>query len=169
MMPPSHLPHPDLFHAMAALGWLELGSSVEARQELALVTDAHRAHPDTLEVWWKIFAEEKNWPDALTAAEKIAATAPERVSGWIDQSYALHELGRTREAATRLAAVVEQFPDHYVIPYNLACYECRLGQREESLRWLRLAVQAADAKTIRALAEGDADLEPLRAEIARLT
>ena len=162
------LPQPDAFHAQAAVGWLELGSAPDARRELAVVSLAHREHPDVLDVWWKIFADEDNWEAALAAAEKVVAQAPDRESGWIEQSYALHELGRTAEAHERLLPAVEKFRTAYVIPYNLACYQCCLGQKAEALRWLRRAVKVADAKTIRLMAMSDPDLAPLRDDISRL-
>ena len=162
------LPHPECFHVRAALGWLELGSVAESRHELSFVAAWHREHPDVLEIWWKIFAEEKDWPAALASAERLATVAPERDTGWVEQAFALHELRRTPEAYERLARVVEQFPKAYVIPYNLACYQCQMGQREEAWRWLKRAVKAADVPTIRAMAMQDPDLAPLRDELARL-
>ena len=162
------LPQPDRFHAQAAVGWLELGSVLEARRELDAISPAHREHPDVLEAWWPILAEEKNWNAALASAEKLVAQAPERQTGWVQQSYALHELKRTGEACDRLVQVVEKFSDVYVIPYNLACYQCQLGNKTEALEWLRRAVQASDARTIRAMGMNDSDLAPLRDEIAKL-
>jgi len=162
------LPQPDAFHAMAAAGWIELGSVVEARRELEAISPAHREHPDVLEAWWPICAEEKNWDAALQTAEKLIATAPKRESGWIQQSFALHELKRTSEAYERLVKVVEKFKDAYVIPYNLACYQCQLGNSIAAVNWLKQAVKASDAKTIRAMAEKDPDLASVRKEIARL-
>src|SRR5215207_6698935 len=128
-MSDAELPQPDRFHAQAAVGWLELGSVMEARRELDAISPAHREHPDVLEAWWPILAQEKNWEAALASAEKLVAQAPERQSGWVQQSYALHELKRTREACGRLVQVVEKFRDVYVIPYNLACYQCQLGNK----------------------------------------
>lgn len=167
-MSDSALSHRDAFQVQAAVGWLELGSAVEARLELAEIAPLLQEHPDVLEVWWRIFAEEQHWTEALVAAEKVSTLAPDRESGWIEQSYALHELGRTGEAYERLVAVVEKFPQAFVIPYNLACYQCRLGDKVRALHWLRSAVQASDAKTIRAMALDDSDLAPLRHEIVRL-
>jgi predicted Zn-dependent protease len=162
------LPQPDRFHAQAAVGWLELGSVVEARRELDAISIEHREHPDVLEAWWPILAEEKNWSAALATAEKLVAQVPERQSGWVQQSYALHELKRTREACERLVQVVEKFRDAYVIPYNLACYHCQLGNKTEALAWLQRAVKASDARTIRTMAMKDSDLAPLRDELAKL-
>ena len=167
-MPEESLPHPDSFHVQSALGWLELGNVAESRHELEIVSGEHREHPDVLEMWWKILAEEKDWPAALASSEKLIALAPERDSGWIEAAFALHELKRTPEAYERLAGVVERFPRAFVIPYNLACYQCQMGHRDEAWRWLQRAVKAADAPTIRAMAMHDPDLAPLHDDLARL-
>ncbi len=150
------------------MGWLELGNVAEARHELETISNQHGHHPDVLEMWWKIHAEEKDWPAALVCAEQVIAGVPERESGWIESAFALHELKRTPEAYERLARVVDRFPRAYLIPYNLACYQCQLGDRTEALRWLQRAVQAADVGTIRALALQDPDLAALRDDLDRL-
>jgi predicted Zn-dependent protease len=162
------LPHPSGFHLKAAVGWLELGSPEEARRELEAIDPEHGEHPDVLEVWWPILVEEKDWTAALAAAEKLVARAPEREVGWVQQSFALHELQRTSEAYERLVQVADRFVEAYVIPYNLACYQCRMGNRGAAMKWLKRAVKIADAKTIRAMAQNDPDLAPLRSELARL-
>ena len=162
------LPHPDNFHIQAALGWMDLGNLVEARRELEQIAPAQRRHPDTMEVTWKLCGEEGDWNAALRVAEELVTVAPGRLSGWIDQSYALHELRRTDEAYARLRTALERFPDEFVIPYNLACYRCQLGQTDEALRWLSCAVAVADQKTIRAMAADDPDLEAMREQVKQL-
>jgi len=159
---------PEAFHLQAAAGWLALGNAQEARVELEQLSAAHREHPDVLESWWKVFSEEKNWPAAFECGAKVSVIAPNRPTGWIAQAFALHELKRTREAYDLLHSVVGRFREHFVIPYNLACYQCQLGNNEEALKWLQHAIEAADAKTIREMALNDTDLSPLRNEIARL-
>jgi len=150
------------------VGWLGLGNATEARRELESISPAHREHPEVLEVWWAILAEQEKWIDALASAEKLITQAPDQQSGWIQQSYALHELKRTREAYERLVPAVEKFSDAYVIPYNLACYQCQLGNEADALNWLRRAVKASDAQTIHAMGMKDPDLSPLRDEIAKM-
>jgi tetratricopeptide (TPR) repeat protein len=121
-----------------------------------------------LEALWPILVEERDWNAALASAEKLVSVAPHREIGWVQQSFALHELKRTAEAYERLVKVVEKFPGAYVIPYNLACYQCQLGNNEAALKWLRQAAKASDAKTIRAMGLKDPDLMPLRDDLARL-
>lgn len=120
---------PEAFHLQAATGWLALGNVKEARAELEQLSTAHREHPDVLESWWKIFCEEKNWPDAFECGAKLSVVMPSRAMGWIAQSFALHELKRTREAYELLHSVVGKFREQFVIPYNLACYQCQWGTR----------------------------------------
>ncbi len=56
--------------------------------------------------------------------------APDEPPGWIHRSFGLHELGRTSEAEQLLLPAATKFPNEPIIPYNLACYACRLGNIE---------------------------------------
>lgn len=159
---------PDLHYVNAACGWLELGNPAEARQELKAVTPANLHHPAVLEVWWDILAVEKEWESALSMARQIIIQAPSLPSGWINQSFTLHELRRTREALECLLPVVESFPTVGTIPYNLACYACQLNEKDESLRWLKKAVSIDGRDQIKAMALHDPDLQPLRPLIAKI-
>ena len=51
----------DQRHLLAAQGWLELGSHLEADSELDNIESKYRVHPDVLEVRWGIYASQKNW------------------------------------------------------------------------------------------------------------
>jgi hypothetical protein len=46
----------DHHHLQAAQGWLELGNHTEANEELERITPLNRAHPDVLQVRWRIYA-----------------------------------------------------------------------------------------------------------------
>ena len=106
----------------AAEGWLELGNAAEARGELAEVSRDQREHPDVLEMSWSLSAREADWKACVQTAERLVQQAPERPGGWIHRSFALHELEQTEAAFDLLIPVREIFSDHWVIPYNLACY-----------------------------------------------
>ena len=45
--------------------------------------------------------------------------------------------------------------------YNLACYECQLGNMKESKAWLKKTIELADKKEVKLMALNDKDLEPL--------
>ncbi len=159
---------PDSHHLNAAIGWLGLGDAVEAASELGKIPHNRAAHPDVLEVCWQVFAHQKLWDVALTTAETLVRIAPDRSSGWIDQSFTLHELKRTREAMDRLLEVETQFATIGVISYNLACYACQLGELEDARRWLKQAVKLQGKEVTRQMAMDDVDLKPLRNELEKL-
>jgi len=160
--------YPDRHHLSAALGWLELGNAREARAELNRIAPRQLAHPDVLEMRWKICAAEKRWDEALIVARAVIDLAPERPSGWIHQSYSLHELKRTREAWTELLRVAGKFTDVSMIPYNLACYACQLGNLTQAQRWLAAAISIAGKEEIKSAALADADLRPIWPEVEKL-
>lgn len=164
----SSLGYPDQHFVNAALGWLDLHATAEARAELQRITTVNACHPEVLEVWWRIHAAERHWDEALRIAEMELQTAPDRMSGWVDRSYSLHELRRTQEAREALLPAVKKFPEASLIPYNLACYACQLGDPAEARQWLRKAIARGEKDEIKRLALNDPDLAVLREEIALL-
>ncbi len=159
---------PDTHYVSFAQGWLELGDTAAARADLARVSAAAREHPDVLAVRWSILAEENRWAEALGVATELIKVAPETPTGWINQSFALHELKGTAEARSQLLAVVKKFPRVSTIPYNLACYACQLGDLHESIAWLAKASALAGKSAIKQMALADRDLEPLWPAILKL-
>ncbi|MBI5801386.1 MAG: tetratricopeptide repeat protein [Verrucomicrobia bacterium] len=164
----STLGYPDKHFVNAALGWLDLHTAAEARAELLQISSANAAHPEALEVWWRVHAAELHWDEALRVAELELIAAPDRMSGWVDRSYSLHELRRTQEAREALLPAMKKFPEASLIPYNLACYACQLGNPAEAHQWLRKAIARGEKDEIKELALNDPDLATLREEIRKL-
>ncbi len=158
----SKLDFPDRHFAAAAEGWFELGNLSEAARELDCVTPANSGHPTVLELRWRLEAQQERWEQALAIAQALIAAAPDQVEGWIHQSYTLHELRRTDEAWKFLLEVAGRFPTESIIPYNLACYACQLGDLAVARDWLQRAVSLRSKDEIRSLALRDPDLAPLR-------
>ena len=154
------LPLPDLHHLRAASGWLELGDHLEANEELEWIRPQLRVHPDVLEIRWQIYDKEKKWEACVDIAAAIIKLAPERPFGWIHRSFALHELKRTEEAFDNLLPVAKQFPDAFIIPYNLACYCSQLQRLDEAQAWFNKAM-AIDEQTVKRMGIDDPDLLPL--------
>lgn len=152
---------PDSLHLQAALGWLDLGIHAEADAELNKMTEAMRAHPGVLQVRWRIRAAAQKWEAAMDIAAMLIYAAPDLPFGWVQRSHCLHKLKRTEEARDELVGVADQFPDNIDIPYNLACYECQLGNLGRAKQWLEKAFQLGDAKKLKLAALDDPDLEPL--------
>ena len=159
------LEYPELFSLQSAQGWLELGNFGEAARELDKLGPELQHHPDVLEVRWEICARQKQWQEGAEVGRALIRVAPERPTGWIDLSYALHELKQTQEAWDNLFAVAGRFPKVPTISYNLACYACQLGKTWEAEQWLKRAIDIGDAKEMKEMAMEDPDLRPLREKI----
>jgi predicted Zn-dependent protease len=158
---------PDTFHLSAAQGWLGLGDPVSASDELEKITPQLRAHPDVLLVRCEIYHAARKWDALLDAAEILVRVLPNSTAGWVNRSYALHELKRTQEAFDQLLPATGKFPKNWLIPYNLACYCARMRKLKESRAFLRTASALGDAKKIKFMALEDKDLEALWQEIGR--
>lgn len=154
----------DERHLAAAEGWLELGLPLEANTELEQLTPPLQGHPDVLELRWHISASEKKWEACLAIATAIITVAPTRSDGWIDRSFALHELHRTQAAFNELRPVVDRFPTVWTIPYNLACYASQLHQFDAAQKWLNQALAVAP-QLVQQAARDDDDLKPLWASL----
>lgn len=146
-----------------------LGNVDEARADLAKVSAPGRAVPASLRVEWELLAREKDWAHAAEAAAALIRVSPEAAEGWIHRSFALHEIRRTQEARDLLLPAVKWFPREPTILYNLACYECQLGNLDAARDWLKRAIQrhknAASRQEHLEMAADDPDLQPLAAEI----
>lgn len=154
----------------AAEGWLELGSPTEAVAELALIAPEHQRHPDVLEVRWALHARERQWDAALAVARQLVAGAPNRASDWLNRAYALRRAagGGLPQAWEALKPAVKKFPKEPVIPFNLACYACQMGQLDEARAWFKRALKVGGREQIKRMALADADFKPLWPEIAEL-
>jgi len=163
---------PDSQHLEAAQGWLDLGNHIEASAELEKIAPENRAHPDVLQVRWRIFAKAGKWDVCLDIATTLTKLTPDRRFGWLHLASSLRKLDRTTEAKDVLVSVIDKFEANSTIPYYIACYCARLGQTNEAKGWLTLAL--AHAKTdeerdrIKLRAQGDPDLEPIRDSLKEL-
>ena len=92
----------------------------------------------------------------------------------------VHDLGlnsystsRTRNgglsvARTILSDATKKIPIVPVIPYNLACYACQLGNLKEARQSLEKAFALGDSKQLKLMALDDPNLEPLWKEIGKM-
>jgi len=161
---------PDTFCFSAAAGWLELGNVAEAEAELSQLSPQAALDPDVLELKWLVCAEQAKWQEGLKAAQKLMEVAPNRPTGWLHSAYALRRLpdGSLQEAWEALLPAHRKFPRESLIPYNLSCYACQMGDMEEARKWLRKAVDCDGIEAIRKIALADKDLEPLWDEIRKM-
>ena len=115
---------------------------------------------DVLEMRVLILMKACRWREAMDACEKLCAVAPESAPGFIHMAYCLHEQGRTRQAKEVLLegpASLNRDPTYH---YNMACYECVLGNIETARVYLKTSF-SLDNK-LRDFAREDPDLRPLQ-------
>ena len=171
MKPPAPILPPDSHYLSAAYGWLDLGNPGEARAELDGIRPEFQNHGAVLGLRWAICAELQDWPGALLAARCLAEVAPELAGTWLNLAYALRRVPEGGLAAAQevLRPAFERFPAEAIIPYNLACYACQLGEGRHAMVWLRRAMDVGEKMHIRAMALADEDLKPLWPSIRRFS
>jgi Flp pilus assembly protein TadD len=161
---------PDSHFVSAALGWLGLSNWQEAAAELKNVRPDLASHPEVLAVRYEMLAKAGQWALAADAASTWTNEAPEERGAWIAQAYAVRRKpgGGIALAKGILTAAQQRFPREPIIAYNLACYECQLGNLPQARDWLRQAFKWGNARHLKQMGAQDSDLEPLHSEIAHL-
>lgn len=161
---------PAIHHLNAAEGWLGLGSAAEAIAELAQIEPSLQRHPEVLEMKWQILASEGQWSVCAEVGAELVTDNPDRAFGWIHRAYALRRTpgGGLKSAYDSLVPAADKFPEIWLIPYNLACYECQLGNLTAAKTWLVKATARGELQSIKRMAQIDPDLVPLKAWISSL-
>ncbi|HEY3855590.1 MAG TPA: tetratricopeptide repeat protein [Verrucomicrobiae bacterium] len=158
---------PDSHYVSAAVGWLGLGNWQEANDELNLVAPEFRTHPAVQQVRWQICAKAERWEMAAEIAKDLRRSEPGEPQHWLNLAYATRrtEGGGLDSAREILAKAHKLFPKEPIIAYNLACYECQLGQSKKAWKRYQKALELGDSKALKRMALEDNDLEPLWPEI----
>ena len=146
---------------LAAQGYFELEMNREALAELEKLPLPDQLRPDVLEMRVLILMKQERWREALGASETLCAVMPEAPVGFIHAAYCLHELGKTRQAKELLLEGPASLVNDPTYHYNLACYECALGNLETARAYLDASL-SMDGK-LREFAKTDPDLKPLQA------
>lgn len=147
---------------LAAQGYSELGMLDEALEELDGLPPKVRKHPAALELRLLVQMQARDWKAALKVSQELCHIAPDRSAGYIHSAFCLHELGDTEKAREVLLNGPEVLHSEPTYHYNLACYECRLGNLD--LARLHLEKSFALDKKFRDFAKSDPDLDKLRGE-----
>lgn len=151
--------------ANAAQGWLDLGLANEAECELNRIPSDLRKSPPLMDLHWRVYAAKEAWSQAEQLAASEIAIDGSRVSPWLRLAYSIRRARPkptgTEAASETLKEVAQRFPNEPVVAYNLACYACQLGKRDEAIEWLKRAIQRGDRTTILTMAAADDDLQPM--------
>ena len=145
---------------LAAQGYSELDMHEDAIGELdALPADAQQ-EPPAIEIRLIVLMHAHRWEEAIVTGRALSEAAPDRNAGYIHTAFCLHETARTAEARELLLAGPESLHTEPTYHYNLACYECRLGNPD--LARLHLEKCFALDKKFREYSKTDPDLAALR-------
>ena len=158
--PKSYSLNPSQRTITAAQGYSELDMLQEAIEELNSLPPEDLIRADVIEMRVLIFMKGRLWKEALIESEKLCAIAPEVAIGFIHAAFCLHELGCTREARELLLEGPASLVKDPTYHYNLACYECVLGNLAIARAYLDTSL-TLDAKLIDH-AKTDPDLKPLQ-------
>jgi tetratricopeptide (TPR) repeat protein len=163
----------DQQYIRAAEGWIELGDHLSAFEELEKLGPRQRAHPYVFKLRWHIFNHAGKHEMAFTIAEGLTRLLPDDPEGFVWRSYSARRMpgGGVENALALLLDVIDDFPDEPLLPFNLACYHCQLGQQVEARSWLQIAFEVAErngvAKIWKLKALKERDLESLWGEMPK--
>ncbi|MEQ1858419.1 MAG: hypothetical protein ABMA13_00625 [Chthoniobacteraceae bacterium] len=145
---------------LAAQGYCELSMFSEALVELDSLPAKAQQHPAAIELRLLVLMQARRWRQALSAGRELTQIAPDRSSGFIHAAFCLHELGKTEEARALLVSGPTTLHAEPVFHYNLACYECVLGNLNAAREHLARSVKLD--KKFRDYSRTDPDLKALR-------
>ena len=147
---------------LAAQGYSELSMFDDALAELDTLTPEIAQEAGAIELRTVILMQAKRWKPALAASRDLCHTDPEKTVGFIHAAFCLHELGRTAEARDILIDGPQSLHAEPTFHYNLACYECRLGNLDLARLHLEKSIELD--KKMRDFAKTDPDLAVLYEE-----
>jgi Flp pilus assembly protein TadD len=159
---------PDSHHLSAAIGWLELGDVVEAGAELEKIAPPFQSHPAVLVVRYDFHAAAGKWNEAVEIAGALTRLEPDEPGVWISLAYATRRKsgGGIAPARAILIQARRTFSKEPIIAYNLACYDCQLGDLNAARLWLEKACLLGNVLKIKHMARQDPDLEPLWSDLS---
>jgi tetratricopeptide (TPR) repeat protein len=157
---------PDSQYLRAAHGYLELEMYSEAVAELNNIDPVCLAAPEVLSVRLSVYAGLQDWGMMQSVAKRLSSQDPKNAQWVISAAYATRRAESITAAKSILTKALELHPEEPAIHYNLACYECQLGNLSDAKKHLMQATKAS--VKLRAMVLDDPDLEPLWTETARL-
>ena len=131
----------------------------DANAQLDYVDPFNRALPEVLRVRAAVYHRTANWDDLRSVALKLTRLEPANVQWPLSLAYATRRTASIEFARDILLAAKEQLPSEPVIPFNLACYYCQLGDLDAAKDYLKQAFAIDPSWRLTAL--DDEDLEPL--------
>ena len=149
----------DQHHLTVAEGYVELGMMAEGNDELESLSPEVRRAPEVLSLRAQIYSKLKKWDLLQIVAKQLALDDAENPQWHILWASATRRADCIEAARLILLTAIERHPQSAVMHYNLACYECQLGDLEVANARLRHAFKLDPKLRVHAL--DDEDLRPL--------
>lgn len=159
----NRLPDEARWGVQRADGYMDLRMWEQAACELDRVDRKHHASFPFRHCRLRLAIEIKDWKESARLAKALHGQAPEEPETWIELAYVARRAEGVDAARQILSRALTRFPKVAIIPFNLACYECQLGDMNQARRYLARAFKLEPG--YRRLAAEDRDLEPLWPEL----
>lgn len=144
---------------VAAQGYLELGLPLEANNEIESMSAEVRHLPAVLEMRVGIYRKMEKWELMQVVAKSLTEVDPTESRWPLAWAYATRRAESVDAARFILIEAWQLHKKEPLIPYNLACYLCQMGEPDIAKDVIRHAFEL-DPK-IRLQALEDEDLKPL--------
>ncbi len=141
----------------AAVGYLELGMSLDAWNELESIEARHRSLAEVLKIRLEVCRAMEKWELMAKICQFLAKGEPDEAGHLLNLAYAIRRFATIEKAETVLKEAETKFPEDPLIKYNLGCYRAVLGKLGEAK--LNLAEAFQRDPTLRITALDDPDLE----------
>lgn len=143
----------------ASEGFVELGMFLDANAELDEIEPELRTETPVLALRLRIYSALGKWELMQTVARTLALSDPDNAEWAVAWAHATRQADSVNAARLILLEAVERLPGAATLHYNLACYECQLGDLEVAKARLKHAFKLDES--LRAKALDDVDLEPI--------
>jgi tetratricopeptide (TPR) repeat protein len=150
---------PDQRFFEAACGYLQLAMPLEANEELEKIDPFNKAAPEVLALRIEIYRKLGKWDLMREIAKRLNEFQPDEIQWVLSYAFATRRAVSIEVAKQILLKSVAKFPKEAAIFFNLACYECQLGQLSSAMDHLRRAFQIDPRWRLQALE--DEDLKPV--------
>jgi tetratricopeptide (TPR) repeat protein len=134
--------------------WYVFGS----KYGLDRIDPFNRAAPEVLALRIAIYYGLKKWELMREIAKRLADFQPDDIQWTISLAYAPRRAISIEAAKEILLNAESKFPKEAVIKYNLACYECQLGNVEAAKNYLKQVFEIDANWRLKALDDQDLQL-----------
>lgn len=157
------LPDDLLQLLVQADGFADLQMWKRSQDLLDRIPEVWREHPLVMRCRLSLAMGQAAWAAAAALARTLSEREPGEVAHRVHLAYSVRRAESISAAREILLQARESFPDEPILHFNLACYECRLGNLPAAREHLRRARELSPP--CRELALQDDDLESLWPEL----